>query len=154
MKPNSILPLISVTALVIGVSACSGDDDPSSTGLDKDDAVGWCLNFDEEAGAEVNDLPKVACSVPHSHEIFAVFDSEKSAYPGFQKLEEEAQVGCLERFEPYVEISPIDSNLFYSWMVPTLDSWEDKKISDRQIICVAGAEDGNNLTGSIEGSRR
>ena len=46
--------------------------------------------------------------------------TEKSVYPGFEALEADAQAQCLAAFEPYVGINPFDSDLFVSWLVPTL----------------------------------
>jgi len=56
------------------------------------------------------------------------------------------------RFEEFVGISAFDSDLFYSWIVPTLTSWDRK--GDREIICVVGARDGEPLVGSLRGSNR
>ena len=55
------------------------------------------------------DLPVTGCDDPHTHEIYAVLESAADPYPGFDALEDEAQVACLSAFEPYVGISPFDS---------------------------------------------
>jgi hypothetical protein len=159
---------VAFAAAAFLVVACSGDDDPAATDLGQD-AVGWCLDIADDVGAEITDLPRVNCGEPHTHEVFAIVDwntaasreelgvSDTGAYPGFEALESVAQVECLKEFEPYVGISPFDSNLFYSWMVPTLASWEDTDIGnrgDREIICVVGSADGAGLTESVRGSAR
>lgn len=143
-----------VLAVAPWVAACSGDDGTAATDLGAD-GVGTCLAIDDSVGAEISELPEVDCTETHSHEIYAVLESDADTYPGFEALESEAQVACLEAFEPYVGISPFDSNLFYSWMVPTLASWEDTDVGergDREIICVVGSGDGEPLTSSVQGT--
>ena len=150
----SVLALVMVGSLV---TACSGSDGSEpATDLTKA-AEGWCLDVADDVGTEISKLPTVDCNVPHTHEVFAVIESSADAYPGFEALEKEAQVKCLEKFEPYVGISPFDSKLFYSWMVPTLASWEDPDVGergDREIICVVGADNGEILKESVRGSGR
>ena len=148
--------LIAVICALVLAACSGGDDKPAVTELGQD-AVGTCLDVDETVGAEINELPVAPCGEKHTHEIYAVLDSASDVYPGFKALEEEAQVACLTAFEPYVGISPFDSNLFYSWLVPTLASWEDKDIGkqgDREIICVVGSADDEPLEESVKGSRR
>ncbi|MCB0968411.1 MAG: septum formation family protein [Ilumatobacter sp.] len=140
-----------VTALA-SLAACSGDDGVTAVDLGEE-GVGTCLVLDDSVEAEITELPDVACTEPHSHEIYAVIDSAADTYPGFDALEDEAQVACLEAFEAYVGISAFDSNLFYSWMVPTLASWEDTSIGergDREILCVVGTKDGEPLTQTVK----
>lgn len=133
-------------------SACSDDD-----GIDEESVInigttgpGTCLEFTDDVAALVTELPVVECSVPHSHEIYAVLLSQETVYPGFEALESDAQARCLVPFEDYVGISVFDSTLFYSWLVPTLTSWD--KEDDREIVCVIGNGDGEPLVGSVQGS--
>lgn len=148
--------LLALTVLMFApwVAGCRGDDGRPAVDLG-DDGIGTCLSIDESVGAEIGELPEVACTETHTHEIYAVMESAADTYPGFEALESEAQVACLEAFEPYVGISPFDSNLFYSWMVPTLASWEDADVGergDREILCVVGSRDGEPLTSSVQGT--
>ena len=46
-----------------------------------------------------------------------------------------------------VGISAFDSELFFSWLLPTLDSWDRR--NDREIVCVVGEGNGAPLTGSV-----
>lgn len=146
-------------AVVVSLSGCFGGGDDKIAASEADEsAVSTCLLVDDSMGPEVDDLPVVDCGEEHSHEIFAVIPSSSEVYPGFEALEQEAQVVCLAAFEPYVGISAFDSNLFYSWMVPTLAGWEDKRFNDgkgdRNIICVVGPGDASLITGSLRDSRR
>jgi Septum formation len=114
-------------------------------------AEGTCLQVDDKLGAEVTKLPVIACDQPHTHEIYAVVHyTEKDVYPGTEELEKFAQRECLGAFEPYVGISAFDSTLFFTWMVPSLDGWNDK--DDRDVLCVLGAQDGRKLVNSMKGS--
>lgn len=144
--------MVAVTA-VSGVAACSGDDDETAPVVDLgESAVGTCLQFADDVGAEVSELPVVDCSVAHTHEIIAVALSAESVYPGFEALETEAQAACLGEFESYVGVNPFDSELFVSWLVPTLTSWDRE--DDREIVCVVGNGNGAPLVGSVEGVAR
>jgi hypothetical protein len=138
-----------LACLVLGglATSCSedGDDEPL-TGL-TDDALGTCLDFRDTIEAEVAELPRVPCGEPHTHEIYALADSEAATYPGLEALEVEAQSKCLDSFEDYVGVSAMDSELFYSWLVPTLDSWD--RDDDRQIVCILGEDNGIPLTGTM-----
>jgi hypothetical protein len=147
-------------AVVVTLAACSGGDD---SGIDQTPAtdigqegVGTCLLFGDEVGAEVTELPVIACNDQHSHEIYAVVTSGEPLYPGFDALEETALAECLGAFEPYVGISPFDSDLIYSWLVPTLNSWgqeDDDPKGDRETLCVVANLNGGSLTGSVRGTR-
>jgi hypothetical protein len=133
-------------------SSCSGDDDGEPViGLD-DSSVGTCLDFGDSIEAEITELPVVPCGEPHTHEIYAISFSESATYPGLEALEADAAAKCLGEFEDYVGISAFDSELFFSWLVPTLDSWERE--GDRQIICVIGEGNGAPLVGSVENIAR
>ncbi len=140
-------------AVVVVAASCSDDDDNRADVIDVGSgAVGTCLDFDADTGAEVTELPTIDCAEPHSHEIFAVVVSDETVYPGFEALESTAQAKCLGQFEEYVGISAFDSTLFYSWLVPTLTSWDRE--DDREIICVVGDGAGAPLVGSVRGSDR
>lgn len=136
---------------MLAASACSDDDGAPILELGAD-AIGRCLDVDDTIGAELTELPEVPCEEEHTHEIYAVVVSPASVYPGFEALETTAQARCLAEFEEFVGISAFDSELFYSWLVPTLTSWDRE--DDREIVCVVGARDGEPLTGSVRGSNR
>jgi len=115
-------------------------------------SVGRCLSFSEAVAETVEKLPYIECTLEHTHEIYAVKTYEKTdIYPGFDELERQARLACLTAFEPYVERSAFDSTLFYSWLVPTLDGWNDNKVEDRTTLCVLGRSDGGTLTKSMKG---
>lgn len=138
--------------LAVGVGACSGDDDGEAVIGLQPSQIGTCLDFGDSIGADVEKLPAVPCEDPHTHEIFAIETSDAETYPGFEALEADAQAQCLGAFDDYVGISAFDSELFFSWLVPTLTSWDQD--DDRQIICVIGEGNGAPLVGSVRGIAR
>lgn len=151
MRIRSTLVAPALALCVVGVG-CSGDDDGGADPLGLgQDAAGTCLQFDEAVGAEVTELPEIDCAEPHSHEIYAVEEHPDSVYPGFDVLEEYAQQVCLAAFQPYVGIDAFDSSLFHSWLVPTIDGWNDE--DDREILCILGSHDGTPLVGSMQGTQ-
>jgi hypothetical protein len=100
--------------------------------------------------AQVATLPVIDCAKPHSHEIYAtVIDKQNDVFPGMAVLEGFAEKSCYGNFEDFVGISPFDSSLFITWIVPSLDSWNGK--DDRSVLCVLGRKDGGQLTGTAKG---
>ena len=154
--------VLAIAFSVVAVSGCFGGDDDIEGGeilnLDESVVEGRCYDFDPTQDAKIEELPpELPCKDPHSHEIYAVVESTAAVYPGLEALEAEAQVACLDEFEDYVGISPFDSELFSSWIVPTLQSWSaegDGNKGDRQILCVVGLFGGGQLEGSMAGSQR
>jgi hypothetical protein len=139
---------VALAALAVTlVAGCSNDDDGAAViNLDAT-SVGTCLDFGDTIDAEVTTLPVAPCAEPHTHEIYAVVVTEEATYPGFEALEAEAQARCLGEFEDYVGVSAFDSELFFSWLVPTLNSWDRE--DDRQLICVVGEGNGAPLVGTV-----
>ena len=133
--------------------SCTGDDESATDPINlPDTVVGRCVDFPADSPDTVEAFPYTECDVAHSHEIFAVITNPAREYPGFEALEEYAQVECLAAFDDYVGISAFDSTLFYSWIVPSLGSWNSTE-KDRQVVCVAGSGDGRDLIGSVKGTR-
>ena len=133
--------LTTAAALLIVAGACSGDDDDDDNGADA------------QPVPEVEELPVVPCSRKHSHEIYAtVAYAEKDVYPGVEEFEAFAEVECLKQFETFVGISAFDSTLSFSWLVPSLASWNDEE--DRDVLCVLSDGDRAQLTGTMKNSKR
>lgn len=139
--------------LVVAFAACSSDKDPDapdSKGALTVDA-GECLFVDSTVGAEVSKLPVIECTKAHTHEIFAKIDGiESDVYPGLTALETYAEQECYgPAFTDFVGISPFDSALFITWIVPSLDGWNDE--DDRTVLCILGRRDGAQLETSAKG---
>ena len=139
------VPAVAVACLFLA-SSCSNDDGESVVDLPPS-AVGTCVDFSGLDGPEVDELQPVPCSEPHTHEIYAIVISEEATYPGLEALEADAQAKCLGEFEDYVGVSAFDSDLFFSWLVPTLNSWDRE--DDRQIVCLIGEGNGAPLVGTM-----
>lgn len=140
-------PLVpALVAFVIAASACSDGPDEAK----RDDGaiteagvvdvfateVGDCLRLDESlaAAAEITELPAVPCSDEHLHEVFHLHEIEQpDVYPGPSELSSTADGSCLGAFEDYVGVPYLDSPLQFTYLYPSLDSWDD---GDRTIACV------------------
>ena len=147
-----------VTAIAAATAACDDDDpDPDQADdqpvleIDTDAGEPVCMRVEEDLPPEVERLPVIACDVPHTHEIYAtlVYDAQ-DVFPGIDALNDFAQVACLEAFEPYVGASVFDSSYSYTWLVPTLGSWNDD--DDREVLCVLAPRDGGEVVGSAKGT--
>ena len=150
IRPLARTLLAGVLAACV-LNACSDDPDPDgpqSKGVD-DVGAGQCLQVDETLDAEVSDLPVIDCTKPHTHEIFhTVEDDESDVYPGLSSLELFAQKECYSEFEGFVGISPFDSDLYITWIVPSLDGWNDE--DDREVLCVLARRDDGQLETSAK----
>ncbi len=141
---------VGTVALVV-LSACSDDPDPNAPTSKPvlDVTAEQCLQVDAGLAAEVSKLPVIDCTKPHTHEIFAtVKDTVSKIYPGFDALELFAERECFRAFDGFVGISPFDSDLFISWIVPSLDGWNDE--DDRSVLCVLGPKSGEQLNFSVK----
>jgi len=154
--------------LAVATAGCSGDDGVGLVPQDqkaREALVGTCLMVDDTVAEKVSSLPEVPCDEAHTHEIYAVVDfappaaatgttvaPAKLAYPGEEALTQFAEAACLREFRTYVGIDAIDSRLFYSWMIPTIDSWT--RADDRSIVCVVGDPGVGTVTGSFRQSNQ
>ncbi len=139
--------------------ACSDDKDPNAAkavpALEVEAAQ--CLLVTDALGATVTDLPVVPCSDPlHTHEIFAkVLYTPQDLFPGMAALETFAEGECYARFEKYVLVNVFDSKYFVSWIVPSLDSWNQKVNPDYAVLCVLGDKTNTPLgKGSVKGNKQ
>ena len=110
--------------------------------------VGDCLMPGDELGAEITDVHAVPCADPHTHEVFALPEyDEDDVYPGEEKLRNFADAECIGAFNSYTGIEYLESDLFFSYLQPSIRSWNEG--DDRRIVCVIVA------TGEpVEGSAR
>ncbi len=138
---------------VITLGGCSGGKKGTPV-LDLAKAgAGTCLNVPDKLGDNVTSLPVVDCKTVHTHEIFAVIKYTTSdVFPGNQKLDSFATAGCIQPFEAFVGTSNFDSTLTFTWLTPTLTSWNDHK--DRDVLCVLQDKNSAPLTGTMKDSHR
>jgi hypothetical protein len=94
----------------------------------------------EKVEAELSSLNQVGCSEPHALESYAKVpyeppqgQDEGDAYPGNQLLRSFAQGACAQEFADYVGVDYRDSDLFFTFLLPSARGWE--QASDRSVWC-------------------
>jgi hypothetical protein len=147
--------LVIVASLVIA-SACSGDK------LTRDDAgnviergnssifelkVGDCTK--EELKAEATNIDLVPCTEPHTHEAYFSVDYVGDAYPGSATLEVFAEQKCVGAFADYVGVELAQSNYFFTYLYPSVTTWQSK--NDRQVVCFVVSRN-EMLMASVKGT--
>jgi hypothetical protein len=122
---------------------------------------GDCVEGGEELVVDVATLEGVPCAQTHSHVVFGIVDLESvarddvsrfgdgAAYPGEGPLEDEAERVCVNEFASYVGIDYADSELFFTYLVPSVRSWQEDE--DREVVCLA-MRNGEPMQGSVRGS--
>jgi hypothetical protein len=112
---------------------------------------GDCLLPDKKVSGEIDKINAVPCKDPHTQEVFAVPDypDKGGVYPGEDAIKKFADAACLEAFGKYTGTDYLDSNLFFSYLHPSVDSWNSG--DDRQVVCVIVAT-GKEMTGTVKGT--
>lgn len=99
--------------------------------------VGDCLDLDatDATAAQITDLAAIPCTQPHRHEVFHVGDvTGVDVYPGPSELASTSDGMCLGAFEDYVGVPYLDSDVQFTYLYPSLASWQDEE--DREIVCI------------------
>jgi len=109
--------------------------------------VGDCLAA--EAVGEVGSAPVVPCSELHDSELFDSFELAGDEFPGVQSVVEQAQAGCIERFDAFIGLAYEESIWEVSLIYPTEMSWNT--ITDREVLCGVYPVSDEDTTGSAEG---
>ena len=103
-----------------------------------------------DATVSVEEVAAVPCETPHDFQAFAEFNVEEAeTYPGDEVIFDQAEAGCVERFEPFVGLSYEESRYEFSYLYPTTDTWE---AGDREILCSLADPNGEKLTADLRGS--
>lgn len=145
-----LIPAITVCSLV----ACGGG------GLERDETgavvsggsvsafevqVGDCTNA--ELKDETTSLSVVPCVEPHTHEAYFTADHPDGPYPGATALEVFAEQQCVGAFADYVGIEVAESRFYFTYLYPSVSTWNDKE--DRQVVCFVVSRD-ELVTGSLK----
>ena len=149
-----------VAAAAIGLallSGCSlfGDDDESTSVSVFDVQPGDCFLAPAEITVELTDLRGVDCTEPHEQEAYAVVPYElpggqdADGYPGEAALKDFADGVCIERFAEYVGVDYRDSELFFTYLLPSARGWEQG--NDRSVTCFITTT-GEQMTSSVRGT--
>ncbi len=138
-RPLLILPLLAAAAL----AGCAPDE---AQVLE----AGDCLLI-AGVGAEVREVPVVACDQPHEAEVYAVIEVTDTGTFEEAAVVEEVEARCIDEFEAYVGESYSTSRLdiFYRW--PLIDAWE---AGDHGAMCAVFVPDEAGMPIPFEGTLR
>jgi Septum formation len=108
---------------------------------------GTCIVPPTDIKAELASLKVVSCRTPHTQEVYALVDDPGGdTYPGATVLRTFADGNCLQHFKSYTGVDYRDSQLFYTYLLPSVRSWAAK---DRTIVCIITTT-GQPLTASVK----
>lgn len=102
-----------------------------------DTRPGDCLDLDatKATAAKVTELAAVPCAQEHRYEVFNVAKVDGyDVYPGPTKLASAADGLCLGAFEDYVGIPYLDSQVQFTYLYPSISSWQEE--DDRSVVCI------------------
>jgi hypothetical protein len=117
--------------------------------------VGDC--FDEPSAPSTGEVVEVftvdakPCSEPHDSEVFHTYELTADELPSDDAVTSEAGERCMETFESYVGSTYEESELDFSFLWPTSDSWD---AGERTVMCSLRTMNGSKLEGSAAGSGR
>jgi len=103
--------------------------------------TGECINPNGQAAAVV------ACTTPHTTEVFATFTLPDSAWPGTSGVRAAASSGCASRLTAYLN-PQLAISLATAYVFPDSVAWQ---AGTRTVICEVRATSGQ-LTGSVRGA--
>ena len=126
-------------ALLLGLGACSQDPEVPTA------EVGDCI---ETVGVVVSELPTVDCDEPHEVQVVGLVEHDGDDFPGDEVISQEAFAECRELFENFVGAPFEETSLSVLPITPTEESWNEA--DDRESICVANRDDGQELTETLE----
>ena len=144
--------------VVLAAGGCSlfQKDDTESVSV-FDVKIGDCFTVPQDAKKIATDLatlPRVDCATPHEQESYALekytdpgTDTAPENFPGAAALKAFADGRCAEKFAGYVGVDYRDSELYFTYLVPSPRSWE--KDADRTTICFITTT-GEDLTRSVK----
>ena len=153
-----VLTIAALALASITLAGCSllpggsgGDTSPVTTETEEGDdvfsiEVGDCLN-DADADEVVSRVPIVECTEPHDSEAFDTGNVPDGEFPGEDAITEAAEQLCGPSFISFVGLDYSESLYDYSFYFPTEESWAS---GDRAVLCVAFADDGSKITGSLK----
>jgi hypothetical protein len=134
-------------ALTFAISSCSNGARGDSSGVVV--KVGDCSNSD--LSQIVDKLDLVPCDKPHALEAYSIITSTGTTYPGADALQVFAEQSCIDKFFDYVGVELSQSILYYTYVYPSVASWNNK--SDRSVICFIYKATEPLLTTSVKGSK-
>lgn len=147
MNPSTARRLAAGLLTAAAVAAVSACGQTSVLNLE----VGQCISAQTDED-EVSSVPVVDCAEPHSGEIYALPQVPDGEFPGDAALQQSAQDLCAgQDFTTYVGVPYEESEVYFSYLVPSADTWDD---GDREIVCLLTNQEGTDTTGSLRGANR
>lgn len=160
-RSRSLTFLCIGAALVsLGLSACfpvslgprsssegssGGSSGPTSSVLDL--YVGQCIQDPGEG--TVYDVENAVCTTEHWGEVYHVMTITSSQMPSEDDMNDMASDACVDAFDAYVGRPYDESDLDFTWYVPSQESWAE---GDRTIQCIAIRTDGDPLDQPVRNS--
>ena len=144
-------------ALTFIISSCGNGAQRNSTGVVVRSGfnsiysvkVGDCTNSVlREAADKLNLVP---CDKPHALEAYSIVASTATTYPGADALQVFAEQTCIDKFFGYVGVELSQSILYYTYVYPSVTSWNNK--SDRSVVCFIYKATEPLLITSVKGSK-
>ena len=154
--------LAGVLGVLLATSGCSlfqdGDDNTSVSVFDVEPGDCFTVPKDpEQITEEISTLPRVDCTQPHEQEAYARVaytdpgtGTTPDAFPGAAAVKAFADGTCAKEFAEYVEVDYRDSQLFFTYLVPSARSWQQNE--DRSALCFITTT-GEQLTRSVKGTQ-
>jgi hypothetical protein len=146
----------SVVACAVALTGCTGSARDASgqvtvaTTTDPYQvAVGDCTG--EMPAGSIKTVTLIPCSQAHYWEAFSATTLTDASYPGQTAIGEKATTACAAAFKEFVGVSGSASKYSFNYFYPDQNSWDSS--NDRQILCLAGSEDGN-ITGTLKGIKK
>lgn len=152
------LHLLTALVTVFALGGCSwfGGKSTSASQPVLTIGPGQCFASPTSVHTELTSLKREPCTSPHALEAYArvAYTKQKNisdlAYPGSDTLTKFAQSTCAQQFGKYVGIDYQDSSLFFTYLLPSPQGWEQDL--DRYVLCFI--ESSQSLrTSSAKGSK-
>ena len=156
-----VLAIATVGIAAVALSGCSllpgGNSNPTGSGAgdtEGDDVfsiqIGDCLN-DGDASGVVSKVPIVSCDEPHDSEAYDSGNLDDGDFPGDDAVKQAAEQLCGPSFTTFIGLPYDESAYDYSYYFPTEQSWDS---GDREVMCIAYADDLSQVTGTLSGINR
>jgi hypothetical protein len=87
----------------------------------------------------------LACSKPHSSEVFATFALTGSDWPGTSAVQTDAGNGCADRLASYLNPDLSNAGLAQEYIYPNESAW---KAGEHTVVCEVRSSTGQ-MTGSV-----
>lgn len=157
---RAVAPVWCVAAIVV-LTACSDDgdeperDEQGNVTASADSAnifdveLGDCVGDFSDAD-EVTSVTVVPCADEHGQEVFAITEIADGEFPGDDTFSAQAEKDCVAQFGEFVGVAWDASELDYTWLQPTEESWEQ---GDRELVCLV-FDPAGPVEGSLEDAGR